>query len=176
MMGLRSRTFILSDSGESLLSEVLNALGYYSRFFWFSSDNTIATADTVENVLTVIPNLRRLVLLGNNIPGDDILNLLERKPELFYRLEALIHPCFFHLEEDGHRNVLSHLGVSSRASLTCSLPYFTPAQVVQALIDYLPLLCKPTFIRDSFMGTKSVISPHSVYASMLRKNGEAWNE
>ena len=51
------------------------------------------TTDILREILSTLPNLRRLVIL-HPISDPDILSLLSENPELFYRKESFIHLAF----------------------------------------------------------------------------------
>jgi hypothetical protein len=111
------------------------------------SRNPLVAIDTVRVVLTALPQLKRLVLLGcSTISLEDINSLLVSEPKLFYHLEALIHPALLRELEDASVTSsypcgFSYIGIHNNFLKACSLPFFTPSRVVQALTDVLQPLC-----------------------------------
>jgi hypothetical protein len=99
------------------------------------------TIDILRQLIPLLPNLRRLVLL-HTIPDADILTLLSESPELFYRIDSIIHFAFLHhLGKAVFPLEFSHIFNKETGDvMITSVPYFTPDQDAQALTDYLSLL------------------------------------
>ena len=107
------------------------------------------TTDVLRQLIPILPNLRRLVLL-HTIPDADILSLLSESPELFYRIEAFIHLTFLRpFDKAPFSPAFSHISVirsTTNDSQVVSLPYFIPDQLIQGLTDYFSRLTS----RDCF--------------------------
>ncbi|KAL6303865.1 hypothetical protein BKA93DRAFT_826282 [Sparassis latifolia] len=85
----------------------------------------LAEAWPVREIITAAAGLKRLVLMGcMSVTPEELYDLLRKQPQLFYSLEALMHPAL--------------LRTSVTPSIRgCSLALFTPAGVVGALTDTL---------------------------------------
>ena len=74
------------------------------------------------------------------IPAADIVQLVNTSPELFYTIEALMHPAFFALAsrpEERWDAVIAFQGKAQWENRLdgLALPFCSPAGVVQGLID-----------------------------------------
>ena len=134
------------------------------------------TIDILRQLMPLLPNLRRLVLL-HTIPDDDILSLLSESPELFYRIDSFIHFAFLrHLGQAAFPAVFSHIIIKGSGEVVAtSVPYFTPGQLVQALTDYLSPL-KFGDIDDIILTTRDELPLLATYASAVREPGRSWSE
>lgn len=80
------------------------------------SQNPVISINGVRAVLAA-NLLKRIVLLGcPSISLEDVKNLLELDPKLFYHLDAFVHPFFFSVLEDGavnhpYTNAFSYVGI-----------------------------------------------------------------
>ena len=129
------------------------------------------TTDIFRQLITILPNLRRLVLL-HTIPDADILCLLSESPELFYRIDSLIHSAFLRpLDEATFPVAFFHI---TAPDFAVSLPYFTPGQLVQALTDCFSLLGPTTTDDFWFISRGSPLL--ATYASAVREPGRSWSE
>ena len=136
--------------------------------------------DGVCTVLAKFPRLKRLNLLGSpSISADSIYSLLHTRYHLFNHLESLIHPSLLGELKDAadccpYCNAFSFIGVNpyTRRLKACSLPFFTPSRVIQALIDTLQPLCSghdsESFLETSF--------PIQAAFSSVRAPGQKWSE
>jgi hypothetical protein len=135
------------------------------------------TTDTIRQLLTSALHLKRLVLLGcDAITDDDIKEMLTLEPKLFYRLEALIHPCFLS-EQASYPNAFSYIGVVEDRNMvtSCSLAYFSPSSIVQALTDFLRgLTAEDPSFHSGGLGTS--LAPLSVFCAAAREPGQKWGE
>jgi hypothetical protein len=142
------------------------------------SHTSTATVDSVRMVLAKFPQLKRLVLIEcPSISSDDIRSLLDTEPTLFNHLEALVHPFFFGVLNDvadccPYPNAFSYIGVHGNSLKACSLPFFNPSQVIQALIDALGPLGEK-FKSYSFSQTSFVLQ---AAFSSVRTRGQKWSE
>ena len=140
------------------------------------SHTSTATVDSVCMVLAKFPQLKRLVLIEcPSISSDDIRSLLDTEPSLFNNLEALVHPFFFGVLNDvadccQYPNAFSYIRVHRDRLKACSLPFFNPSQVIQALIDALGPLSEQFY---SFSQTSFVLQ---AAFSSVRTRGQKWNE
>jgi len=142
------------------------------------SHNPVITIDTIRTILTAMP-LKRLVLLGcSSVLSSDINNLLHSEPELFYTMEALIHPFLLGRLKDvtdtsPYCNSFSYIGLHDDPPLiACSLPFFMPSTVIQALIDSLGPLDTDL---DPYPFFASAFPVQSAFSS-VRKPGKQWSE
>jgi len=113
------------------------------------------------------------VVLGISIPQKDLFNLLANK-ELFFRLEALVIPQFYGRNGDPFPNAFSFFGIGDtyHGVTIASLPYFTPALVVEALTDYLS-----AFLGDDLSSIVSAkFAPQVLFSTEPRKPGQRWAE
>lgn len=54
----------------------------------------------LSQLIPLLPDLRRLVLLHTIPDTDDVLSLLSENPDLFYRIDSIIHIAFLrHLNQ-----------------------------------------------------------------------------
>ena len=134
------------------------------------------TTDNLRQLIPLLPNLRRLVLL-HTIPDADILSLLSESPELFYRIDSIIHFAFLrHLGQAVYPATFSH--IITRVSgevVVASIPYFTPDQLVQGLTDYLSLL-KSEDAYNVLTCMRHELPLLATYASAVREPGRSWSE
>ena len=142
------------------------------------SHTSTATVDSVRMVLAKFFQLKRLVLIEcPSISSDDICSLLDTEPSLFNHLEALVHPFFFGVLNDvadccPYPNAFSYIGIHEDSLKACSLPFFNPSQVIQALIDVLGPSSEP-FKSYAFSQTSFVMQ---AAFSSVRTRGQKWNE
>ena len=141
------------------------------------SHNTNVTIDTVRGVLSSLPRLRSLFLLDTSVAGEDLCNLLVDEPKLFFNIETLVHPHFLTLNEGTYPNAFSLVTTPTHmhSVAIASLPCFTPALVVQALVDYLSAF---TEIQTSNIISilQSTLLPQVILASDVRRSGQSWAE
>ena len=129
-------TFQLSGTQ---LAEILSSCGEIT--FLDASFNSILATDDIPKVLKVAPTLRRLVIMGcPSVSDAHILALVQNEPSRFKSLEGILHPAFLTIEKpDPYPTAFTFVNVRDTGNLACaSMSFFTPAQVVQALIDVLP--------------------------------------
>jgi hypothetical protein len=142
------------------------------------SHTPATTIDDVRVILTAFPRLKRLILIDcPSISSADIRDLLDAEPQLFTHLEALIHPFLLGILQDTsnscpYRNAFSYIGLHNRALRACSLPFFTPSAVIQALIDTLRPL-RDQFASFSVLQTSMVVQ---AAFSSVRARGQKWSE
>ncbi|GBE84895.1 hypothetical protein SCP_0700750 [Sparassis crispa] len=105
------------------------------------SFNAQITTDTVREILTAAPGLKRLVLMGcTSVTPEDLYDLLRKEPQLFYKLEALMHPALLCAAEPPPFPIAFTFMTNNetiRSMCGCSLALFTPAGVVDALAEVL---------------------------------------
>jgi hypothetical protein len=93
----------------------------------------------IRGLLISLPHLKRLILLGcEAITDDDLKEILSLDAKLFYNLEALIHLCLLS-DKASYPNAFAYIGVVEDRNMvtSCSLAYFSPSSIVQALTDFL---------------------------------------
>ncbi|PIL36658.1 hypothetical protein GSI_00347 [Ganoderma sinense ZZ0214-1] len=166
-------------SGTQLV-EVLSNCGEIS--FLDASFNNVLVADDIPKLLEAIPTLRRLVTIGcPSIVDAHILTLVQNEPFRFKSLEGLLHPAFLTIEKpDPYPITFTLVGVDyigvpgfDHDVLTCaSAPFFTPAQVVQALIDILPW--KDAKINSGYGGTTGPLTGFSALHGAARTPNEGF--
>ena len=134
------------------------------------------TIDILRQLIPLLPNLRRLVLL-HTLPDADILTLLSESPELFYSIDSVIHFAFLRcLGKAVFPAAFSHIvNKGSGEIAVASVPYFTPDQVAQALTDYLSLL-KSQDNYTLLMSMSNELPLLASYASAVREPGRSWSE
>jgi len=136
------------------------------------------TIDGVRIVLTKFPQLKRLNLLDcPSISTDSIYSLLHTEPHLFNQLEGLIHPSLLGELKDAtdccpYHNAFSYIGVYHHYLKACSLPFFTPSRVVQALIDTLQPLCEQY---NSYSFLQTSFAMQAAFSS-VRAPGQQWSK
>ena len=118
--------------------EVLSNCGNIA--FLDASFNRLIVADDIPKILEAAPTLRRIVVIGcTSIADAHILTLVQNEPSRFKSLEGLLHPAFLTIRKPDSYPIAFTLVNVTYGDLTCaSVPFFTPAQVVQLLIDLLP--------------------------------------
>lgn len=134
------------------------------------------TIDILRQLIPLLPNLRRLVLL-HTLPDADLLTLLSESPELFYRIDSIIHFAFLRrLGEAVSPVAFSHIVTNDSGEVVvASVPYFTPDQVAQALTDYLSLL-KSKDPYTTLTTMRYELPLLASYASAVRDPGRSWSE
>jgi hypothetical protein len=139
------------------------------------SSNSQVTIDVVEKLLVTLPKLRRLTALHTGITDEDVINFLERRPDLFRNLEGFIHPAFFNPSSCAQfKGAYLHISDSDYEYRTfaVSLPFFTTGQIIQGLTDYLkPFDCTGKWVNSSCM--QPVMA---AYASQVREPGQLWGD
>ncbi|KAJ7499023.1 hypothetical protein FB451DRAFT_1016034 [Mycena latifolia] len=141
------------------------------------SHNPNITVDGLRQVLSITPNLRRLVLLETSISDEHIYELLIKDSKLFHTLEELIHPALFSWQNPArYPNGFGYVGVHNGHNVaSASLAIFTPATLVQCLTAHLsPVLDIDGYEMYSHFGSSLV--PQVAFASAVRNEGEPWGE
>ncbi|KAI0041287.1 hypothetical protein FA95DRAFT_712681 [Auriscalpium vulgare] len=140
------------------------------------SDNAVVDVEAVRHVLTVAPDVERIVLLGcPAITDTALITLVNAEPALFYRIGALVHPAF--LKSGGatlnapYANAFSLVVYSRQQLHAFSRPYFTPEGVVDGLTVLVGALGR-SFDMYSFMNSAHT-SQTAVAAAPLRA-GQTW--
>lgn len=145
------------------------------------SQNPVITINGVSAVLAATP-LKRIVLLGcPSVTSEDVENLLESEPNLFFHLDAFVHPFFFGVLKDGelvdppYTNAFSYIGIHKGIGgplKVASLPFFTPKNIIHSLSDYLAALLHQY---NLFSGPGPILPMHAALAS-VRKPNQKWSE
>ncbi|KAJ8514832.1 hypothetical protein ONZ45_g7663 [Pleurotus djamor] len=136
------------------------------------------TIDCVRGILTAIPTISCLNLLGTPISNEDMVGLLSTEPKLFYHMDVLLHKVFLSFHE--HAPYDAAFWFPAPASVmaggaSSAIPYFTPQRIVQTFTDYL----------SPFAGQPMMMSLSSAYLGLLglacmsygpRPEGQKWGE
>ncbi|KAG9219118.1 hypothetical protein CCMSSC00406_0001528 [Pleurotus cornucopiae] len=140
------------------------------------------TIDTVRNLLTSVPSISHLNLLGTSIANESILELLAEEPKLFYNMEALIHPALLtYAKKAPYKAAFTFPGISGASMIGgCSaLPFFTPQRVVQAFSDFLRGILRDEMsmpgggLRFGAMGSSKLAL---ACLASYRTQGQKWSE
>ncbi|RDX52980.1 hypothetical protein OH76DRAFT_1553682 [Lentinus brumalis] len=123
------------------VAAVLSALGEVHHVDL--SDNTVIVADDIPDIIAAAPTVRRIVLMGcSSVDGARLLELVRTEPSRFKSIEGILHPAFFPVEQPDPYPcafVYSYVNLGNwTEGARVSIPFFTPAQVVQALTDVIP--------------------------------------
>ena len=144
------------------------------------SHNDRISIDVVEKLLVALPKLRRLLVLNTGVAEEDAIALLERRPELFQSLEAVIHPAFLKVPSEAQfKGAYMHLSDSNYnfGTYAVSLPFFTTGQIIQGLTDYFnPLVLDDESKMKYRMDTEFMHPVMAAYASQVRRPGHSWGE
>lgn len=160
---------VVSEYGDSL--DVLN-LSYHTNL----------TGDIVLKVLQAAPRLRRLVLMGcTSVVDDELYRIRHVEPHLFLHMEALLHPAFLPVLEDGSIRVrypcaFSVIGSHKyhRSIFGASLPFFTPTQALQTLYRYMSIAS--SLLYDSEVHMRPFTFAEAVFSASSQPLGEPWRE
>ena len=102
------------------------------------SQNSIVTTSAVEQMLATLPNLRRLLMINcPSVESKSLGALFDTNPRLFHRLETFVHPLFMVLSDKARWHpAITFVAPEQRLWYSgVSLPFFSPAAVVQGLDD-----------------------------------------
>ena len=178
-MQLESNKTHLDLSGFSLSSAQLETLiSSMEGIEVVNLSHSSTSIDDVRVILTKFPQLKRLVLLDcPSISSENIRDLLDTELQLFNHLEALLHPFLLGILHDAsdtrpYRNAFSYIGLHSHQLKSCSLPFFTPSTIIQALIDTLQPLRDPF---GSFSVLQTSLVAQAAFSS-VRAYGQKWSE
>ncbi|KAI0922000.1 hypothetical protein AcW2_006816 [Taiwanofungus camphoratus] len=138
------------------------------------SFNRRITSETLHNILSKVPSLKRLVIMGcTSIVDTDLFTLMRSHPNLFYNLEALMHPSLLQATEPPTYPIsftIATLHQSWPALRGCCLPLFTPSAIVQSLTDLLECVIS----RDPFTSDMGMAAQAALCAT--RAPGVQWSE
>ncbi|KAF9555370.1 hypothetical protein CPC08DRAFT_753139 [Agrocybe pediades] len=146
---------------------------------------TLFDVDILRELVGCLPNLRRINLWNTAVTNQQLKDLLDREPHLFHRIERLIHPIFFNRSESSMlAPALSLIVMEKRPSyhspIMTSLPYFTPSQIVQGLLDIFDpiLMARKQGQADPFQDWDLManILWTGAFASEARPQGASWSE
>lgn len=147
-----------------------------------SNHNTL-DINTLKEILRTAPRLKRLILVGcTSLVNEDIYSLQLSEPRLFLHMEAFIHHAFLDVEDE---LISSGYGVPYpcvfNVVVTCndhaarcqaSLPFFTPAQVIQGIGRYLNL----SQSRSRTIMDYGIIAAQVSFSSASQLSGEDWGQ
>ncbi|EJF63079.1 hypothetical protein DICSQDRAFT_103597 [Dichomitus squalens LYAD-421 SS1] len=157
------------------LAQVLSAVGEIELLD--ASSNSVLVADDIPTLLEAAPTLRRLVVMDcPSIVDRKILDLVQEEPTHFRTLEGLLHPAFLTIEKPlSYPSAFTFVAIDDNGDLSCtSIPFFTPAQAVQALTDILPWR-DPHEFGCNGAHTKPLASLSAFHVG-LRKSGQTFGE
>ncbi|KAF8149500.1 hypothetical protein B0H34DRAFT_189400 [Crassisporium funariophilum] len=138
------------------------------------------TIGGIRRLLPILPCLKRLVLMGTTITDDDVLALYSENPQLCNMIEAFIHPVFFKdVRQGAAPNAFSQITYVRYRSIAASIPYFTPAILVQILMDNFSMVMQddgkiyPNYPPRAMCALSPLLA---ICASDHRRNGKLWAE
>ncbi|KAF8154556.1 hypothetical protein B0H34DRAFT_676316 [Crassisporium funariophilum] len=134
------------------------------------------TIGGIRQLLPILPCLKRLVLMGTTITDDDVLALYSENPKLCNNIEAFIHPVFLKdIRRGVAPNAFSQITYTSSGTVAASIPYFTPAMIVQSITDNFSALMQDD--EDAVRTAMCSLNPMlAIYASDHRRDGKLWAE
>ncbi|KAI0364966.1 hypothetical protein BV20DRAFT_1004948 [Pilatotrama ljubarskyi] len=108
------------------------------------SHNRFIRADDIPVIVASMPSLKRLHIMGfcSSLDYDLLAQLLRTQPLVFRNLESLLTPSIINLLPTDYPAAFAfqHLSrASTGRSPAISLPFFTPEQVLRALVEVVPL-------------------------------------
>ncbi|KAJ7638715.1 hypothetical protein FB45DRAFT_1054961 [Roridomyces roridus] len=153
----------LSLSDDQIISLLASSENTHLEFLNLSHNSSI-TINGLRRILSG-SKLRRLTLLNTSISNDDILQLLSKEPELFYTLEALVHPVFLSWPKPAELpNNFSYMSVTKFRSACASL------------IDLLgPMVDDENPVAAHEM-VGSTLVPQVAFSSGVRAEGHSWGQ
>ncbi|KAJ4497609.1 hypothetical protein C8R41DRAFT_821751 [Lentinula lateritia] len=146
------------------------------------SHSSVVTVEHVRALLAVKPEIDRLELLDTGVTNDAFSTLLKTDPDIFKCVSDVVH---HHLVSSRHTNPGSFHVIASQAGSYVryggrgsggniqSIPIWTPAKIIQNLIDILKMLVTDDLA--SMEPTQSILIPAALSAG-LRKPGTSWND
>ncbi|KZT12653.1 uncharacterized protein LAESUDRAFT_709867 [Laetiporus sulphureus 93-53] len=160
------------DLTQEVLLQLVSNLGKLTALNL--SFNTRITADTVHLVLTTVPSLRRLVLMGcTSVTEKELYQLLQTYPRIFYNLEALMHPTLLKaIALPAFPASFTYIASNSArwAEICgCSLPVFTPESIVRSLTDAICALANQDTMYTDYSNAVAAVCG-------VREREKAWNE
>ncbi|TFK70018.1 hypothetical protein BDN72DRAFT_959143 [Pluteus cervinus] len=131
------------------------------------SHNHAVRIDAVEQMLTRYQTLRRLVLLDTHIPEDDVLALLKYKPELFYHIDAFVHPVFMKPQRTNtNPDAYTHIIFTGNSDPGA------PTSILRALLHFTRMMES----KESSMRMYPSTVARAAYASENLADGQKWGE
>ncbi|KAJ6539242.1 hypothetical protein B0H19DRAFT_960316 [Mycena capillaripes] len=141
------------------------------------SHNPNITVDALRQILSLDHKLRRIMLLDTSITDEQLKELLIQNPKLFHSIEELVHPALLSFQDPArYPNGFAYIGLhGSQTTCSPSLAVFTPATVVNSLIDFLSCVADADQY-DSYGLFGSSLVPQIALASGIRGVGTPWRE
>ena len=138
------------------------------------SYNETITAEDVPHILAAAPNLRRLVLMGcSSVQDQSLLDLVISQPSFFKNVEGILHPAFLTIHKPEHYPCAFVYPNINSYNFTCHvLPFFTPAQIIQAVIDLIPW---KNDVED-FYGMKSPMVGFAAFQAAAREPSRKFSQ
>ena len=144
------------------------------------SDNTVIVADEILDLIAASSSIRRIVLMGcSSVDGGRLLELVRSQPTRFRSVEGILHPAFCSLGKPvAYPSAFSCASwmVDHSVSRDCvSIPFFTAAQVVQAIADVIPWRdgLKSDRMRKSYYMSSAL---YAAFQSGTRRPGQSTRE
>jgi hypothetical protein len=133
------------------------------------SHNSKMTKDDLLHILRLLPNLVYLNVIATPLSNNDLSSILEMKPTVLPRIQAIIHPLLTDKDHSFHRTFGFRVG---RATVT--LPLLSLDSVVQMMWNFCELLLKP---EASPRGSRTLHFPSvAIVASGFRHEGALWDD
>lgn len=157
------------------IKQIAHALGNVHSLD-VSSNPCLRTAEVVE-IVSAVPSLRRLVAMEcPSIVDAELRQAVIAHPSCFKALEGILHPAFMTIESPATSPVAfifrspSHSSVIQKVR-SVWVPFFTPAQAVQAITDTIPWAWPE---EDRQPDLCIAYAAHAAMTSGLRRPGQEW--
>lgn len=141
------------------------------------SYNNVVAAEDIPNILAAVPTVRRLTLMGcPSVEDARLLELVQTQPAAFRDLEGILHPTFLTIRKpEPYPAAFTYVTVGYSGKIACaSIPFFTPAQVVQALTDVVPW--RSGYTEMNIMKTGIPLTGCAAFHGGARRPGQSFSE
>lgn len=131
---------------------------------------------SIRAILTAMPTLKNLNLLDTGISADAIRTLIIEEHQLLKCLSSLTHPALLRIKNPiTHPNGFSCVAYRYTPA-SAYLPIWTPAMVVQSLVDFFSPLTSGN--EDAFLLESSIFGSMALQTafSSLRDENQKWGE
>lgn len=158
------------------IKQIADALGNVHSLD-VSSNPCLRTAEVVE-IVSAVPSLRRLVAMEcPSIVDAELRQAVIAHPSCFKALEGILHPAFMTIESPATGPVafiFRSTACSGSAEVrSVWVPFFTPAQAVQAITDTIPWVWGPKGW-PVHIDWRIAYVAHAAMTSGLRRPGQEW--
>ena len=102
------------------------------------SFNALLSTEDIPAIVAAAPSVRRLVLMGcAAVKQEEVFELLREHRNQLRTLDSILHPTLLTVRKpDSHPYSFTYVARYRYGRIACtSVPLFTPAQIVQALLD-----------------------------------------